>query len=577
MSARRDILGLRAWERSLGDSAGGRLPDEVQRRRIARRILDRAAECPQQRELLRLVNSRRQVATHKTRRAGATDALGHYVLAQMIAHDRWACVVVVEELESYTRNWLERPATEYNALTLLERVGMLEFCKVERSGHAITRISIPAWGSELRVITVANARVMARKRGMTSKLWIVEEAQDVVHLADVLSKLIGPTTADFDAHVVLNGTASPELDGLFAHAVIGDGDDWARAVLASWRNPAYGDTFEERWPTLVERTIAEARSRWALDADEIAKIAALTESELDAIMLSPVLPDALAWVEDLDPDLLRELFGRWVADSGRLVYNWRKVDYWLDAPIADDLGDVAGTVRAALDLLRERVGPADWRAVVSHDGGYDPDPAAWVVTVWAPGQLHAYELWSITQHRVPTDEQLEVLAAICAALRACGISSVVAVADLDAAGHGTREQWVQALQVRLQIALQPAYKPQRREQITALNLALCDREIRVVRGGCLDTEGRHLRWHPTKRGVEHKERVVRLANGRQYAPGDHCLDGLRYSLPYLGALGQRLKAKRDAARQVAPKRHRDAARLRRGAQAGRKPGARRRA
>lgn len=563
MSRRRDrvLPELRDFQRAVHGRSEGRIPDREQRERIALRILEPALECPQQRELITAVQRDAKVVTHKTRGGGATDALGRYVLCKMVLEDRWHAIVLVTTLASYTRNFLDRPGQD-SALSLLDQAGLLEWCRIERHGDAVTRIKILPWGSELSVFDVDTARAIGKKRGTTSRFWLIEEAQDVLLLDDVLAKLVTPRKADFDAHIALNGTPSPEHDTLFAQASLGADPDFRVVRLSSWRNPFYGTTFAERWHRIVDKTLRDSRAQFGLDERDYERVLALTEDELDVVMAEPELPEHLAWVDELDKDMLREIFGRWVGDAGKLVYNWHKMRYWADRPWAD-LSDVEGSLAAAIAGLRERVGDLAWRSVGAYDFGCFPDPAAWVISAWAPGHPNAYELWSGKAHQMDDDDQLGVLVQLLERGRALGIPPSAAVGDLDMHSATTADRWDRSLRARLAINLRRAHKPHRLEQIRALNVAIGLGQYRCIRGGDLDQEGRHLRWHATRRGVEDKLRAVRLASGRTEVLGDHCLDDVRYSLPYLPSV--RLVAPDEleaAARLRAERTDRDALRLR---------------
>jgi hypothetical protein len=554
---------LRDFNRSVHGHTEGRVPDHAMRERAALRVLEPALENPQQRDLLAALRTHRKVALHKTRGAGATDALGRYTLFESIRRDRHVAITVVTSLKTYTRNFLERPGGE-NAITLLDAAGLLEWCKIERTAGAITRIHFRPWGSEWLVFDADTARGIAKKRGGAAHLWVVEEAQDVDLLDDVMGKLITPRKADFDAVVVLNGTPTSDHDTLFAQAAMGVDPDYHVVPLCSWRNPFYGPTPLDRWKRIVEKTMADSRGLYNLDARDYERLLTLAEDSLDTAMLDAALPEDLAWIDDLDPDLLREIFGRWVGDAGKLVYNWHKAarHYWREGPLAD-LADLDGSIAAAVDALRSAHGQLDWKAVGSYDYGCFPDPAAWVISAWAPGHSAAYELWSNKVHHMDDDDQLDVLVRLLEACRRVGVLPSAAVADLDLHSATTTDRWDRSLRYRLKINLRRAQKPHRLEQIRALNLCLGLGSYRVIKGSDLDMEGRHLRWHRRKRGVEDKQRPIRLPSGRTEALGDHCLDCTRYSLPFLPS--QRVPTAEEIAAQRAP--HRDKQRLQRNARA----------
>jgi hypothetical protein len=520
----------RALERLSG---ADEVPTTEARHHAAERILRPVFDYPQQLSMLESVRTNRRTAIHKNRRAGATDGLGRFGLGMAIAHDNYVVAVVVESLASYTRNWLERPGE--NALSLLDECGLLEWAHIQRTNDAIKAISFP-WGSRIEVLDVASVRQMNRKRGRAAHLWIIEEAQAIPRLDDVLKKLVGATAADFDGHVVLNGTPDPDIEGYFGRAVL-HGKGWNVARMASWHNPRFGATDAERWATLCERQIVDARDDYALSEAEFAKLRALTPANLNEVMASGELPEALAWVDELDEDLQREILGRWVPDFGRLVFAWRKARYWSET--------LHETLEDAVAALRATVGSLDWRAVLAHDAGYNPDPAAWTVTVWAPQHSCAYELWSQTEWKLDDDEQLDVCVELLERCRAVGIRPHAAVADLDVRSPATAKQWDNTLHRRLSIPLKRPNKAHELQQIRAVNLDIRAQRLKFVKGSPLDFEGRHLRWHQDHVGVTDKTRRIRLASGREVVPGDHCLDCLRYSLPFLQVLGQATRVRRE--------------------------------
>jgi hypothetical protein len=528
------ILG---WLRAAAGSVEGRLPSHEERQRMARRIRAPLERYPDQRRMLEHVRTKRRVAIHKTRRAGATVGLGKDSLAAAIEQDNWVCSVVVESQASYTRNWLARP-TDESAVSLIADLGLIDLVKIRRGNEGIKAIEFP-WGSQIEVLDVGSERALHRKRGRASHRWIIEEAQAVPRLDLVLKQLVTPTLADYGAHVALNGTPSPDVDGYFAQAIrdgrVDEDDDlpdWFVAELAAWRNPHFGATFEERWRRLLEFQLEAGLSDYDLTRAEYERLLGLTEQQLDAVMRDELTPE-LAWIDELDRDLQRELLGRWVADYGHLVFPWNRAKFWLPRP-TEDLGEACRVLRETVRVPHVQL---RWNAVLGYDSGYQPDPAAWTITCWAERWPVAYVIWAQIAYRLDDDVQLETCVELLEICRASGLVPFAAVGDLSTRSPSTSTRLDQMLLARLKFNLRPARKAHKDQQIKAMGLDVAAGRLQFVRGDPVDIEGRHLRWHRDRLGVVDEKRAVRFG-GRMIVPGDHCLDAVRYSLPYVHALRQ---------------------------------------
>lgn len=489
-----------------------------ERRRIANGMLGSVRDYPQQWEMVQAVATRPRVIAQCGRRGGKTRGVGLYTLARMVAADNWSCVVVSHDLQGPTKNWLE-PQAVYGAVDALKEWGLDKVARIGRTNHAIVSISLP-WGSGIRVLSCGNEGSWDRYRGTTAHLWWIEEAQNLRYLTAILRQLVSPTLMDFGGHIVMTGTPNIETDSLFARRAQGKDSGWYRALLASWHNPAFGPTVADRWSHILD-TCAED---YALSTDDVAYLRAIPPGRLDEIMRGA--EDET--LDRMDHDALRELFGRWISDAGLLVYpSFERTTPWRSQP-------------ASLHAALRGLPPGEWRGVIGYDCGLNPDPAAWVIAAWAPGQTAARVLWSETALDRDDHATLSRTGELIDACTAAGIRVQTVVCDFSGPRAGTRVTWDRVLRPRLPrgISVVQAAKSDRIGQIRAMNLDLGRARLLVQAGDPLWTEGRHLRWSRDHPGEEDKHRPVVLDNGATVYPGDHCLDALRYLLPHLRALYQ---------------------------------------
>lgn len=535
----------------------GKAPSPQRRREIAAAILRDVLAYEKQAAVAQAIHGEHGgglVAVDGTRRSTKTTTIGLVTLALMIARDNFVVRSLATTLHAMTENWVDRDGDPFSLLGVLEDHGLRDVVKIRWTSDAIKEVLFP-WGSVFRIHDLDNMRALARKRGFTADVYWIDEAQSMALLAAITKKLITPTRGDKQAVVVFSGTPGDEI-GSFFHRVLHDDPEWLAIHMRLWDNPSYGKTTEERWTYFVEQVIRPGRVMYGLSDADIERIEALDLAEREAIATSTEELELTEWVRQLDPDLLRECFGRWVVGGAERVYLFHRVEpevlYWAagserDIPrgcVIPVLSTIAERV-ASLPRNQRRVGERiyeidhDWRAIMGLDIGVI-DPSAWVIWAWAPSHPVAYELWSEKQPGLDDDEIWARTVALCDELRRTGRVQVQAVyGDFSGPRKGSRGVLDRRLQARLPNTIQ-VLEPQKNGstwnkdvRIHTFNLDLKAGRIRVIAGGELDIEGQHLRYKagdpdkPTRRVIDENRQVV-LADGRIVRPRDDCLDAGLY-------------------------------------------------
>lgn len=531
MNARAESRLDALWMRGRGDQAADLLD---LRRSAATAILAPVRAYAEQWEGVRIAAGSPLTAIEGPRRCGKTEGVGRWLLALLILQDQFVVRMLAEVLSAPTDNWLEREGGD-NALTLIADHGLDTHCQVLRQAGSIKRIRF-AWGSALYVHDMDNIRAIKRKRGFRAHVYWADEAQDMSLLPIVLSKLVLPTLLDFGGRVAATGTPGEMVGTLFHRAVQGL-DGWASHRMRPWDNPAYGKTTAERWTRICSTVIALGRGNWQFTDEQYARMAALRPEQLQHVHEEELRKD-LEWIADLHEDLQREIFGRWVRATSAYVFVWHKtppdVLYWAD-------NDQALEARMAALPTYERFGKPvahEWNALIGMDFGF-VSPCCWVVLLWSRTCEQAYVLMSLGIEGLDDEEAFERLVSVCRDVQRVGARLQLVIADLNATRLGTQASWDKRLRERIPrgIPVQLAQKANKGQQIKVMNLDIKAGRLRVIRGDRLDLEGSNLQWRPDKQEapVERliwKERDVVLPNGQVVQPGDHCLDALRYCLPF---------------------------------------------
>lgn len=537
--------------------------DELQSERteIAADALRRVRAYPSQFKVVQAIATAKQSATVTPRRTGKSTALSCWIFARVVARDKYVVRILTEVLAAPTDNFLDC-ADKPSFMDLVEDYGLGGHCRVIHASGSIKSIRF-SWGSEIHVEDIGTLRAIHRKRGFSANLYICDEAQSVGLLGVALKKLVRPTMGDHDAQLALFGTPGEDIDSLLYMIAHSDDGTWLVRRFYSWDSPHFGATDDERWSNIVTMIMVPGRHDYGLSDEDIDKIRGLTRDQRIAMANCESLGDELdEWAKDLDPDLLREMFGRWIYGGKTYVYRWHKPKahcmYWarvadpIYAPPEDsDLMVLANTLAGRIAQLPRRqvfdqMVPRAWDAVVSSDPGTEngPSGSAFDVLVYSDNYDHVLVLWSEIQETFHITEVLDHTANIVTILQQHGIRVCNVVGDFASLG-GTAQQWTEEFAGRLpsNVRFELPSKANKREQIAIVNMDIMSGRILFIAGDELDAEGRNLRYKPFRpeqggRPDIDKWRMVTLPNQQQRRLADHNLDALRYGAPFCPLLFQ---------------------------------------
>lgn len=491
------------------------------------------------------------------RRTGKTECPGTWLLARCVAYDHCVVRILTWQLSSPTRNWLDRKGDEISALALLEKAGLYDRknpasspVKVMRAAGSIVQISFP-WGSLIEVHDMGNQQALDADRGLRADYFWIDEAQHLALLAAVLTQLIFPTMAERRTKVLVGGSPGLAIDGIFHRASRGL-DGWRAHRFYSFENPAFGSTDTERWQKVCDDALRPARASYGLGLPDFRKLRALNPTQLRSIAEGTEkdsAPELAVLVAGLDPDLLREFFGRWVTTGVGLVLPWRRRPpehwYWCaerkpneDEPVVNRLLPTLESRVVSLPLRwsgGEWIKP-QWRVSLGMDFGYSPDPCAWVAVVWAPDYPAALVLHSEKENKLDDNQAFERLVAIIKRIEATGLHVATVRADLTGIRQGTYKAWDKDLKLRALQACPQLLQPSKHvplQRIRAMRIDMLAGRFFAVQGDALDLEGRNLRWKDpsaaTKTQAVDDKRKAIDDDGREFVPGDHAIDALLYA------------------------------------------------
>lgn len=518
-------------------------PDDVSadrrwRQRAASAILGPLAEYPAQLELAHKVGVDPMLAVGGPRRSGKTEAPGRISTSLCLANDGYTVVIGSSTLAGPTVNWLDRTGRP-SCVALLREHGFLpprnarnpwasQWCRVSHSQGAIKSIKF-SWGSEIRVIDVGQMHLLDKHRGQTCHLWWFDECQSIAPLPSVLNDIVNPTVLDHGATILLTGTPGVEIDSMFGQIAMGKMPEYQRMHLATWQNPRYGATFQDRWDYVIAKVIGGKKTQYQLSDYDVARFARMSETEVEAVRHGSEDAETTKWLATLLPSFLREIMGRWVGDYGSLVYFWNDSIYWAERE---------PDIEEAIEKLPPIAG--QWKAVIGHDIGWSKGSMSWVVLVWADHHPCAYQIFSHVEKRMPEHEEFAFTERLIDRLKDAGFAVAGLVVDMVGMLAPTYASWDQTLRARIGLPVTLPRKSGLLQRIKAINLDLARGHLKVCKGGALDIEGQHLRWHPEKAGIIDVGRQVSIGN-KPCIPGDHALDGCRYAFGLLNAHWQRPK------------------------------------
>lgn len=531
-----------------------------QREEWADALLRPLVDYPQQGAIgTEIARGKRHVAVNGTRRSGKSE-LSRMIAALCILRDAFVVRILTSVLRAPTANFLEREH-DGGVLGWLEELGLYPgITDVDRSQRSIIKISFP-WKSAIIVCDVADESKVKKHHGVTANLWWADEATMLRPgmLSHALKTLVYPTLADHGARILLTFTPDDDPGSLPSRLAAGEDPEWEYHQMASWRNPRFGQTFEERWTTVLDRSVATARTDYGLTDDDMARLRGLSEAECDAIGVGTESEELRKWVDGgdgfpgLDPAFLGNIFGRQSLRSAAFVYSWHRIEpvqlYWVAQDERSNhrgLLAVHATLEERADYLLSHPDPGmrhptdgrdlGWRVVIGVDIGYYPDP--WAITAWAWSPLHesALELHSEVEHRLPDSEMYRRTIDVIDRAKSTGLPVSRVVGDLCGPRVGTQVDWDYKIARRFPrladgkplhlVAPAKGPKPARRRIWDADLMA---GRVRVVAGSALDIEGSNLRYRKDRPDKVHKEREITLPDGRVFAPGNHCLDTALYS------------------------------------------------
>lgn len=541
-------------DRGLGGDHGAL---RQQRDRAARTILERVWSYPHQREAIETIAGAKFATLQANRGGGKTEGPASWLLARCIARDGYVVRIGCQTLENPTDTILDRESNgEYSTLGWISRLGLAKDCQVSRAGASSVKRIRFSWGSSIHVHDFETLRALERKRGVVAHFWWFDEAQSLAMLATVFTRLVVPRLGDHDGQVLFSGTPGRDLGTMFHRYCAEETEGWKRVAYYSYDNVMHGADDATRWARVLDTTVVPARKKYGLRAADIGRMRKLTRDERAAIARGTESEELAEWVQGLDPDLLREVFGRWVVGIEEYLFAWHKAPedfyycavgpFWRDAREGEPAcmwetdAPIATTIAERVALLPD-AGPewsrrsANWFAVIGLDIG-SVAPSAIGAIAYANDVPTAYCLYSETRKGMADGELLDWIMWLIRELQGAGVSVTVVVADINGMRQGTGMEWDRSLRQRLPAAIpiMEAYKVDENSQMMAINLDIVEGRLKLVCGDALDICGRHLRWEPhdpasPKPARPDLGREVTLPDDTTCYPSNHATDMLRYA------------------------------------------------
>lgn len=381
-----------------------------------------------------------------------------------------------------------------------ERDGLLSVNEDRALGgdpnHSKYRLSFPSQSSFIELIGADDDRGVRKLLGTAPHLVVIDEAQKLPHLTTLIRDVLGAGMMDHQGQVVMIGTPSRDLAGLFYDVTRPDTklDGWSHHRWSVLDNPFFGASPEERF----ERTVAEYCRRHSLPLDH--------------------------------PTVRREWFGEWVKEDARFVYAVHEVPehrlcYAEPRWRPDGLPDLD----AALKDLPILPKGAEWQFTLFCDLGFFPDPFAYVLWAWSWQSQQLYEVASWKKARLDADEQL-------AELRWVGEQVDVSIAggDIGGAMTPTGKGWAKRWEERFGRPLYEAEKHRKFEHIELFNTDIRQGRIKLRKGSPLHAEMMTVLWLPAPAD----DLVVRKLREDPRIPNDVCdaaLYGHRHTMQHLAS------------------------------------------
>lgn len=472
-------------------------------------------------------------ATTKTRRAGATVGGVREFLARAIEQAGFrGTYATTTRQEAIDRAWAND--THSGFADILRELGEpVEPADVEtvtfggvtielRIGDVALEFSN---GSRIDLYGAENMRALKRKRGNAKHVFWVDEAQDFPFLDVFYKSVVVAALTDYSGECWLTGTPGRDCAGFF-YDVTGSEEGvagWEVHAIAAVDNPFFGTVVQTDTEWFVDDNLGVRHgpydSRSA--ADDAARAIRWENAAGAAIRLNNFTED--------DPDVQRELFGKWVKTGARFVYPVHGVPdhVLLFAPQRTRentfrAGHPAWYDHAAaladLPWNRKLGRPYQWMFSIGADFGYHPDPFALVLWAFTHEHPDVFEMFSWKQTEVNTDDQAAYMKMLLDA-----VPEVVSfVGDVDGKQDDV-DVWVN----RMGLPIEPARKHGKAMLEELLAGDIRKHRVHLRSGSPLHTEMRHLVYLPTVPGkprvVDKRRKVAGVVHG------DHCCDAGRYA------------------------------------------------
>lgn len=308
-------------------------------------------------------------------------------------------------------------------------------------------------------------------RGVPRHLVILDEAQ-IWHaqlLADLVLEVIEPRLGDYKGTLALGGTPGPVLAGMFYDATGPGAAEIALDANGNRRSVSrpYVERDDAKWEGVVYKW---SQHGWPLSANTSAEGKSAYE-ELKANIIRN------GWTDE-NPILVREGYGRWMADDSKLVFRYQ--------PDRDDW--IPGE-RTAENPFGLPLGHA-WQFGICADMGFH-DPFALQVGAWSdtyPDLLQVYEDELV---RGTVSGVAELVKKAEALIDEGGIVS--SVADLQGLGGMV----VETLAAEHNVFFEKLEQRDKRDHIEMTNAGFVDRRIKLMKGSRLGMEMLYLAWDPS--------------------------------------------------------------------------------
>lgn len=417
----------------------------------------------------------RRIANLCTRRAGKSRTALRRLLRRAL-RTRGGRFLYINETRAECERIAWSGVNGDGLVPLLEAMGVAH--KLDQTKLRITFADIDC---QINLVGADDETAIRKLRGGAYHGVIIDEAQKMPHLENLIDQVLGAAMMDFGGSIELLGTPSEDCAGLFYEATEGgSAGAWEVHRWSILDNPYFGASSDERYARTIAVYLAD------------------TGRTLD------------------DPVVQREYFGRWVKSDSRHVYPVFSVprEQLVYAPARAYIDGTPDWDAALRDMpLRPDGRSYEWLHSVGIDIGYNPDPFAFVVWSWTRDLPGLWELGSWSQQNLIPDAQAVILADLNQRL-----NPVEMVADAGGVAKGVVAGWSEGWLERLAIPVAEAEKSQKSTNIEWMGNDIRKGLVRVREGGAWLTEAEKHTWLVSRTGkyVENPKTA------------NHCLDGGLY-------------------------------------------------